>query len=156
MANEARIRINLNQREIEVAGEQEFVERYADQLQAMIERLLELPQVASAASPPSTTDTPTDDSLGSFGEYLHRLPSSATEVDKILAAGNYCERQSTDRCFTTAQANRRLVEQGIKVGNPSQCVKQSLNAKRLIVLTKGVYRVSLEGRSYLRQLIGGD
>ena len=75
----------------------------------------------------------------------------------MLAAGFYVQANSTDDAFATADANRRLTEQGIKLGNPSQCVKQSLLAKRVFLVSKGRYRVSQPGRAHLRQLLGrGD
>jgi hypothetical protein len=46
-----------------------------------------------------------------------------------------------------------LTEQGVKVGNPSQCVKQNLLAKR-VFKHQGRYRVSQIGLDHLRQLIG--
>ena len=104
----------------------------------------------------ASTAVPNEQDLGNFGEYLHRLPSAATEVDKILAAGFYCETISADGSFSTAEANRRLVEHGIKVGNASQCVKQSLTARRVFTLAKGQYKVSQEGRRYLQRLIGSE
>lgn len=157
MSDEARVRINLHQREIEVAGSEEFVERYAERIEAMFGRLLddkaELPSpfVEQSTTPAALIDKP---DLGPFGAFLHRLPNGATEVDKMLAAGFYVEAQSSDGSFGTAEANRRLVEQGIKVGNPSQCVRQSLSAKRVFTLTKGQYKVSIEGRQHLRRLMG--
>ena len=72
----------------------------------------------------------------------------------MLAAGFYVQMNSVDDAFGTSDANRRLLEQGIKLGNPSQCVKQSLLAKRLFLVSKGRYRVSQPGRAYLRQLLG--
>ena len=45
-------------------------------------------------------------------------------------------------------------EHGVRLGNPSQCVRQSLMAKRLFMVQKGRYRVSQQGRAYLRQLMG--
>jgi len=157
MSDEARIRINLNQREVEVAGNEAFVARYADRLEAMLGRLLddtaELPSPFAEAPAVSAALLDKLD-LGPFGAFLHQLPNAATEVDKMLAAGFYVEAQSRDGSFATAEANRRLVEQGIKVGNPSQCVRQSLSAKRVFTLSKGQYKVSVEGRRYLRRLMG--
>ena len=65
----------------------------------------------------------------------------------MLAAGFYVQVTSADDAFATGDANRRLTEQGIKLGNPSQCVKQSLLAKRVFLVSKGRYRVSQPGRA---------
>ena len=63
-------------------------------------------------------------------------------------------RWGVHRDYATADANRRLVEQGIKLGNPSQCVRQSLTARRVFAVQRGRFRVSQLGRQYLRQLMG--
>ena len=157
MDQRGRLRINLTQREFEVEGSEEFVRGFADRIQELLEQLdgpAPVPPgapTAREAAPPA--ETPSSD-LGTFGEFMLRLPSSATDVDKMLAAGFYVQANSADDAFSTADANRRLTEQGVKLGNPSQCVKQSLLAKRVFLLSKGRYRVSQPGRAHLRQLLG--
>lgn len=159
MDQRARLRINLNQREFEVEGSEAFVQSFAERFQEMLDGLDLISLPASPALPPPGFNEPaaaesTATSLGSFGEFVMRLPGNSTDVDKMLAAGFYNQLQSGDDAFGTSDANKRLTEQGIKVGNPSQCVKQSLLAKRVFMVTKGRYRVSQQGRAYLRQLMG--
>lgn len=157
MDQQTRLRINLTQREFEVEGSEAFVRSFADRIEELFAALDSQPTVnapVTAADPPSSPAVENNTSLGSFGEFLLRLPSSATDVDKMLAAGFFVQMASVDDAFGTSDANRRLLEQGIKLGNPSQCVKQSLLAKRLFMLNKGRYRVSQPGRAYLRQLLG--
>lgn len=148
MDEQARIRINLAQRELEVEGSEAFVRSFGPRLERMLELLVsgDGPVAAAAKSPASR--------LGSFGEYLHHLPATATDVDRMLAAGFYVQEHSPDRTFATAEASRRLSEHGIKIGNPSQCVRQSLMAKRVFIVERGRYRVSQTGRQHLRQLMG--
>ena len=136
MDQRGRLRINLSQREFEVEGSEEFVRGFAERISELLD-LLDVGPVVTApveaeAAPPSPRAP-----LGSFGEFLLRLPSSATDVDKMLAAGYFVQVGSADDAFTTADANRRLTEQGIKLGNPSQCVKQSLLAKRVFLRQQG-------------------
>jgi hypothetical protein len=155
-----RLRINLSQREFEVEGSEEFVRSFADRIGVLLDLFdaepvpmaMALPTAMAETEPPPTANGA--ETLGTFGEYLLRLPSSATDVDKMLAAGYFVQLGSADDAFTTADANRRLTEQGVKLGNPSQCVKQSLLAKRVFLLSKGRYRVSQQGRGHLRQLLG--
>lgn len=153
MDGHARIRINLAQGELEVEGSEEFVGRYAEPLRTLLDRLLER-RSADARPTPQPAPPREENALGTFGEFIHHLPSTATEVDRMLAAGFWCQQQNPDRAFTTSEANRRLVEHGFRIGNPSQCVRQSISAKRAFMVQKGRYRVSHHGRQYLRQLMG--
>ncbi len=157
MNERARIRINLSQGELEVEGSEAFVERWTYPLRTLLDRLLEggpaaVPATSGAALPLRATAESSP--LGSFGEFVHHLPSGATEVDRMLAAGFWCQQHNPDRAFTTAEASRRLAEHGFRIGNPSQCVRQSIMAKRVFVVQKGRYRVSHHGKHYLRQLMG--
>ncbi|MFO1068341.1 MAG: hypothetical protein U1E14_07435 [Geminicoccaceae bacterium] len=155
MEQRARIRVDLAQRAFEIEGSETFVRDLLDRLEDLVQNGAPVEAAAAIAEAPaaSVPAAPTSE-LGSFGEFIQRLPSSATEVDRMLAAGYWCQAQSADDAFATGDANRRLTEQGIKLGNPSQCVRQSLNARRVFAVQRGRFRVSQTGRHYLRQLVG--
>ncbi|HZA66014.1 MAG TPA: hypothetical protein VE592_03640 [Geminicoccaceae bacterium] len=145
----ARLRINLAQREFEVEGSESFVKAYAERLDQLLARLTQPSEMPSRAAPES--EGPAD--THTFGELIQRLPRAATDVDRMLVAGYFAQRNGADHGFGTGEANTLLTEQGVKVGNPSQCVKQNLLAKR-VFKHQGRYRVSQIGLDYLRQLIG--
>jgi hypothetical protein len=153
-----RLRINLSQREFEVEGSEEFVRGFAERFQEWLDAIdVAAPSTPALPAPFAAIEARATEqaaALGSFGEFILRLPGGSTDVDKMLAAGFYVQAGSPDDAFGTSDANKRLTEQGIKVGNPSQCVKQSLLAKRVFLVSKGRYRVSQQGRAYLRQLLG--
>ena len=150
---QAKLRVNLAQREFEVTGSEDFVREYAERVEALLERLMGGAIQVAAAPDPVSRDHEAEP-LGEFGPFIQRLPSTATEVDTMLAAGFYAQAASSDDTFATAEANKRLLEQGIKLGNPSQCVRQSLVAKRVFLVARGRFRVSQHGRAHLRQLLG--
>lgn len=157
----ARLRVNLAQREFEVEGSEAFVRGFVERIEELLGQLESAPAAApapapAALAPPREVSRPSEgnSALGPFGEFILQLPTTSTDVDKMLAAGFYVQAHSADDAFGTAEANKRLTEQGIKLGNPSQCVKQSLLAKRVFMISKGRYRVSQQGRAYLRQLLG--
>ena len=155
MDRQARLRINLAQREFEVEGSEPFVEGFVERVRELWRARRAPPETAGAVPPPSRPQRlPPVTASGTFGEFILRLPPGSTDVDKMLAAGFWTQRASGDDAFATADANRRLTEQGIKLGNPSQCVKQSLLAKRVFMVLRGRYRVSQQGRAHLRQLLG--
>lgn len=150
----ARLRINLAQQEFEVEGSEAFVRAYAERFDALLGRLNDRPAPVGKASPgPAIDATPRPQAAQSFGEVLQHLPRAATDVDRMLVAGYFTHLRSADKSFSTGEANALLTEQGIKVGNPSQCVKQNLTAKR-VFKHLGRYRVSQTGVDYLRQLLG--
>lgn len=163
MEERARVRINLAQRELEIEGPESFVRSFEDRLVGLLERLAEgaaLP--ASAAAPEATAGAPAAAAapgrptgvLPTFGEFVHHLPANATEVDRMLAAGFWVQTHTPDRTFATAEASRRLAEHGVRIGNPSQCVRQNIQARRCFAVGRGRYRVSRQGIEHLRRLMG--
>ena len=152
-AERAKLRINLAQREFEVEGSETFVKTYAERLDQLLGRLTEQPAAAAKPLTPARPDGDDLPSTGTFGELLQRLPRAATDVDRMLVAGYFAQQRGADNGFATGEANTLLTEQGVKVGNPSQCVKQNLVAKR-VFRHQGRYRVSQQGIDHLRQLFG--
>ncbi len=159
----ARLKINLFQGEFEVEGSEAFVQRYAERIDDLFSRLHqgergEGPVTLSAVAAPSASlsevnGQSTIDAPGHIGEWLEHLPRSSTDVDRMLLAGYFAQLRSGDQSFGTGEANTLLTDQGIKVGNPSQCVKQNLVAKRVFRHQRR-YRVSQTGLDQLRQLLG--
>lgn len=150
----ARLRINLTQGEFEVEGSEAFVKGYAERFEALLGHLGAAPEPQTAPAPPlKGIPVAGPPPARSFGELLHHLPRAASDVDRILVAGHFMQARSSDRSFSTGEANALLTEQSIKVGNPSQCVRQNVTAKR-VFKHQGRYRVSQTGLDYLRQMLG--
>ena len=152
-AQRAKLRINLAQREFEVEGSENFVRAYAERLDQLLGWLTQQTAAAAGSPPPVRPDGDGLAAAGTFGELLQLLPRTATDVDRMLVAGYFAQQGGADNGFATGEANHLLTEQGVKVGNPSQCVKQNLVAKR-VFKHQGRYRVSQIGLDYLRQLVG--
>ena len=147
------IRVLLGTQELALEGSEEFLERFADPIAAMLERL-EREVRGSGALPPSAavSDPGSVDDSADFGETLLLLPRSATGTDQILLAGQFAQANSEDDTFETREASQLLIEQGIQLSNPSQAIKNNLKAKRLFK-RGGKFRVSREGNDHLRSLI---
>jgi hypothetical protein len=158
-----RLRINLSQGEFEVEGSEAFVERYVARIDALFAGLAHGRSEAPAGAPVPANGAakaarPVNAAVVAaapehLGEWLEHMPRSATDVDRMLLAGYYAQLRSGDNSFGTGEANALLTDQGIKVGNPSQCVKQNLVAKRVFKHLRR-YRVSQTGLDQLRQLLG--
>jgi hypothetical protein len=150
----ARLKVNLAEREFEVEGSEAFVRAYAERIEALLERLNGPVEPASALQEPARARFEAAPPAPlTFGELMHHLPRSASDVDRVLVAGYHAQARTADRSFSTGQANGLLTEQGVRLGNPSQCVKQNLIAKRLFK-HQGRYRISQTGLDHLRQLLG--
>ncbi len=88
-----------------------------------------------------------------FGEAIHSLPKGSSGTDQILVAGYYAAAGSADGTFATSEANSLLVEQGIKLSNPSQSLKNGLAAKRVFKVGKR-FKLSKTGEDSIRSFIG--
>ncbi|MGI9499674.1 MAG: hypothetical protein ACR2P3_06530 [Geminicoccaceae bacterium] len=155
-----RLKINLSQGEFEVEGSEAFVNRYIERIDALFAglengRITDPPPKAAvtAVAKPANGEFTKTEAPDNIGEWLEHMPRSSTDVDRMLLAGYFAQLRSGDQSFGTGEANTLLTDQGIKVGNPSQCVKQNLVAKRVFKHQRR-YRVSQTGLDQLRQLLG--
>jgi len=159
-----RIKVNLSQQEIEVEGSAEFVAKYATEIGALIKGLANGPRIGgdspstprlgegAALKPPS--NLPADELPEAFGEYFFSVPKDTIERDLILVAGNYAQSKNPNNLFTTREASNLLLEQGVRIGNPSECVSRNITAKYLIKMSQGKYRVSRIGLDHLSSILG--
>jgi hypothetical protein len=154
VSERARLRVNLAQSEFEVEGSEAFVRTYAERFDALLDRIGHRPRPdeppAGRVPPPGAPALSIEDA--SLGELLHHLPRSATDVDRMLLAGHVAQSRSSENSFSTGEANTLLTEQGVKIGNPSQSVKQNLVARRVFRHQRR-YRVSQIGLDHLAQLL---
>lgn len=154
MDNHNRLRIVVGDRELELEGDKEFMAKYDGAVATLLDALRASPperrQEAGSRRQPSVTS---DVDTGEFGETLGLLPKGATAADSVLLAGLHAQRASEDRTFSTKDANALLLEQSVKIGNPSQCMTNNLKAKRVFKVGDK-YRVSKPGEDHLAALLG--
>ncbi len=155
MAIEGRVRISLASGELEVEGSLDFVDRYETSIKAMLRRLEDHPSPVRAqkerggAGPRVGGDTDKRD----FGEILHGLPKHATGADQILVAGWFVQKSSADSSFTTGDANKLLIGQGVKLSNAAQAMRGNLTAKRVFKVAGNRWRISKQGDEQLKTLL---
>lgn len=163
MTTEGRIRISLAAGELEIEGTTDFVKLYDEAISDMLERLASQPLPTQAAGGPIDTGQSDVEDVANagttstvktveFGEALHGLPKTATGTDRILAAAYFAQNASGDNTFTTGLANKLLIEQGVKLANAAQCVKQNATAKRVFKVAGNKWRISQTGLEHLRTL----
>ena len=109
-AGRAKLRINLAQREFEVEGSEHFVKTYAERLDQLLGWLTQQTAAAAGSPPPVRPDGDGLAAAGTFGEFLQRLPRTATDVDRMLVAGYFAQQSGVDNGFATGEANSLLTE----------------------------------------------
>lgn len=87
-----------------------------------------------------------------FGEFYSEFRSDVTDVDKVLVAAAFVQSGDQERVFTTKAVNQALLDQNVKITNPSQCVRRLIDTKRAFVVPGGKYRVSASGFEHLNSL----
>lgn len=158
MPDVVRIRVSIGNATLELEGAPDWVAQYDDDLKKMLDRvsatsLLPLPGASVPESPsgPASTSIRGDED---FGEVLQTLPKGSSATDQMLLAGWFAQQSKPDNAFATRDASALLLEQGVKVGNPSQCMTNNLKAKRVFKVSGGGYRVARAGTEYLSELQG--
>ena len=153
-----RVSVSIGNCQLDLEGSEQFIAQYEEPLQRMLNRLAS--DVADAVDPPSPQMT--GSSLGhtstlsdlEFGEALHLL-GSTSGTDQILLAGRYAQDAAEDRAFSTGEANQMLIDQGVKLANPSTAMKRNLTSKRVFKIG-GRFRMSRMGEDHLASLLQDD
>lgn len=167
MSETAKFKLNLKTGEVEIEGSEEFVERQIQQLETLIESVglrtqqrgegLESAQLEASEHPtPQQLASKEEQPPASFGEWMHTFRADITEMDKALITARYVQSQSPENDFKTSEVNKSLKDHGIKLSNPSSCLKR-LGEKKLMFQTRKVgalrfMRVSVDGQKHLESL----
>lgn len=150
--NRLKIRVNRQLGEIEIEGLPKAVAEWWEKLSPMLHgggqpapnaRSDTLPMLAG----PSGSGAP-----DIFGEFFSEFRSDITDVDKVLVAACFAQTKDPDRVFSTKSANELLIDQNIKVGNASECVRRLIHTKRAFVISDGKFRLSASGLEYVKSL----
>jgi hypothetical protein len=148
------VRISFSAREVEVSGPNDVVTDWLEKLDKYIVTFAELPNTPDPARSHAAIRTDQTNMPDTFGEYFHRFPRNITDVDRILIACHFIQQRSEENQFTTAEARELLEHQNVRVGNPSECVRRNVDARRVFPLARGAYRVSMDGINHLESLFG--
>jgi hypothetical protein len=144
-----RVRANRNSGDLEIEGPPDLVNEWWEKLWPTLN------QTGRGDSPPIKPRVGNAGNLETpevFGEFFHEFRSDITDVDRILVAASFVQSKDADRSFTTKAANQVLLDQNIKVANPSQSVRRLLEAKRAFAISEGRFRVSSTGFEHLNSL----
>jgi NACalpha-BTF3-like transcription factor len=167
MENVTRVKINLKSGEIEISGDEQFVEKQIEKLDEIV-ALMNLKDVNNTdeeakekieealANVDDTTKNKSLDIPTSIGEWLHSFKDDFTDLDKVLAVGYYLQKSSPENDFKTSQVTKALKEHGYNLSNPTMSLNY-LSDKKLVFLNRKVgvlkfMRVSADGEKYLKSL----
>jgi hypothetical protein len=161
----SRIRISIGGAELDLQGDAAFIDKYDDTIQALLAKLTSLTpsdtqvnttrQAAMVPPAPLTvgsTAAPALEAGDDFGEVYHRVPRSATNVDKALVAAWFLHRSKEAKVIETRAVSSLLVEQGVRLSNASQAMTNNLNRK-FVFKSGGGYRMSREGIEFVERLL---
>jgi hypothetical protein len=106
-------------------------------------------------SPPNVDSNPSGGI--SFGEYFTGFQRDIRNDQKLLIAGYYVQSLSQDGAFTVRDANKCLMDDGVKLSNPSEFCRM-LAEKRYVFRvgkvgeTQSKFKVSKEGFEHINSL----
>jgi hypothetical protein len=166
-SSKIRVRVNLNNREFEVEGEQAIVfKNFGDLLQDYLNAIKKEATSNGVESKirrheKGTTlnnveeGNKTDPQIlpENFGEFFHAFPKGISNVDKLLAACFFVQKHSENKTFTVKEANDLLVQQGVKLSNPNAFNKANISTKRIFKMTGKNYRVSDNGMEAVMNML---
>ena len=153
MNQNARFRINLSTRELEVEGSEEFVREYAERFENVISTFTNEKNFKFTTSTPYVTDEAKSQNQEGFhempeifGEFFQKFSKEISDIDKVLVAAYFAQKQDEENVFTTAIANNHLKSMGIKVANASRArgVKYLIGMKKDSIIAAGVKTFSKE------------
>lgn len=147
-----KIRIKFSDCELEIEGSEAFVEKQYAKIEPYFREAKKNPVVTPTSVKKdnithidnkkiSTSQTTTDlkneqDFSNIFGEWIQKLPSDATDLQTVLHAGYYCQRQNENNTFDGSAVNKLLIGHSIKLSNPSARIKDLLDAKKIFLVEK--------------------
>lgn len=166
----AKIRINMSQAEIEIEGSEEFVEKHIKKMGDYFQLCETIIPAKSAAKASHSSEDPSSNQLkngdecdkqlpSTFGEWINKAPSNATDSVNVIFAGFYNQKHSEGNCFNSSSVNQLLKDHGIKVANVSTTIKRILEAKKIFQVGKveGLinYRLTRESEQEIINTICG-
>ena len=151
-----KIRVNRSTGELELEGPQQLVSEWWDKVWPELSQEPVAPTGPIGSNrllmPPRSSSSSSTGLPEVFGEFYTEFRSDITDTDRVLVAGAFVQDKEPEKTFTTKSANQLLLDQNIKVGNPSEAVRRLISSKRAFVVSDGRFRVSATGLEYLQTL----
>lgn len=156
---EARVKISSGTRTVEIEGSETFVLEQLDALRGVWETSSPNDEAEPVGDSEGASFVNTGQSSsrpselpGTFGEYLTTFRRGLNQVDQMLIAAYFAQRNNSENVFTTEEASMLLQEQGIKVNSPSMAITNNKKARRLFSTQKGQFRLTPDGIDHIESL----
>jgi hypothetical protein len=112
---------------------------------------------AGVATPSSDVELPNS---MTFGEYFAGFKREIRNDDKLLIAGYFIQSQSPDATFIVRDANKCLMDDGVKLSNPSEFCRILVDKRFVFRAGKAgeaqsKFKVSKEGIAHISSLKEG-
>jgi len=168
--SEAKVKISIGDNEVEIQGDEGFVERQIRNVESLLKVLnvanighqrnpTQLRESASEHNGNDIKDNDQEKKLpDTFGEWFSSFPNKLSDTDKALIAAYYIQRKSDNEGFRTSDVNNLLKEQNINLSNPSDSIRK-LSKRKLVFIQKKagkklkIYKVSREGEKYIYNMM---
>ena len=167
--SDCKIKLKLKSAEIEIEGNQEFVEKQIENLANIFELVSTsenieeeeevLDEILEKVDSTETDSEDTQDIVipDNFGEWYHKFKSDISNFDKALVAGYFVQSNSSTKDFKTSEVNKTLKDHGIKLSSATVFINQ-LADKKLVFQTRKVgnlhfMRVSQEGLKHFKSIM---
>ncbi|MEX0967857.1 MAG: hypothetical protein WD077_11505 [Bacteroidia bacterium] len=174
MDNNAKIKVNLNTREFEIEGSEEFINSHSHKIDYFLHFLKNLPPhfrealkrdggknlsaalAALSEGEEIENQNVLDNLPDSFAGFYEQMPPNAKDVDKMLGAAYYIQARGDKNIFTTREASKTLKTLGVRLSNPSNAVKLNMDAEKMTQNGKRIYQVTDKGIEHLRSIMYGS
>ncbi len=144
----AKINLKIGQIEISIEGPSDFVSKQYDKVEAHLKTYSELsskiekPTKQKEEEKGHITDKKTHTNIEggdlpqTFGEWLNIIPKETSDTEKAILAGYFVQLTSENKYFRVRDVTKLLTEHSIKLSNPSQFLKTSVDSKKLFQHSK--------------------
>lgn len=162
MANNTRVRINLNTREIEWDGSEEFIAKYDNVISEFLEVIKNSPNGSNGGNSNKEIETNSNSTQQAtkgetnipenFGEFYVKFPRGISVSEKMLTAGYFLQTKSSDGLFTPSEASALLREQAVNVSNANAFITSLVNTNKIFKVA-GKCKISEKGIDIINQML---
>lgn len=151
-----RVRVRIHDVEVDLEGPQEFVERYRDQWEPLLEMLPDLargPPVWEDEDDAERLDVEEGPAPAPSAPLFAEFRAGLTDYDKVLIACYHAQQSSDEHAFRWPEASRVAVANGISASDAAAEFQYLLDIRHVMRLKRGTYRVSAKGVEAIHRLL---